>query len=280
MNKKRCLVVNLIGGPGCGKSTTTAGLFYELKKKGYNCEMSLEFAKEKVYEESFRTMNDQIYIFGKQFHKLWRLKDKVDIIITDSPLVISLYYNKEESKHFDNFVVEQYNKFNNLLYFIDRGDIEFQESGRLHNKKQSIEIDNRLKTILTEKGVEFKTVNTCDALDSILKDIEKTLKEEEENEHSFDYPELKNLTLYELQQRVDQCVEHINKFGRRNLYQSEFEELNTYLMEGYSRSCTCSDEEIEEFKRGISNGTIGNNTLYNPRTDRHLQTIRIQLESR
>ena len=183
MDKKRCLVVNLIGGPGCGKSTTTAGLFYELKKKGYNCEMSLEFAKDKVYEESFRTMDDQIYIFGKQFHKLWRLKDKVDIIITDSPLVISLYYNKEESKHFDNFVVEQYNKFNNLLYFIDRGDIEFQESGRLHNKKQSIEIDNRLKTILTEKGVEFKTVNTCDALDSILKDIEKTLKEEEENEH-------------------------------------------------------------------------------------------------
>lgn len=53
MDKKRCLVVNLIGGPGCGKSTTTAGLFYELKKKGYNCEMSLEFAKDKVYEESF-----------------------------------------------------------------------------------------------------------------------------------------------------------------------------------------------------------------------------------
>ena len=51
MDKKRCLVVNLIGGPGCGKSTTTAGLFYELKKKGYNCEMSLEFAKDKVYEE-------------------------------------------------------------------------------------------------------------------------------------------------------------------------------------------------------------------------------------
>ena len=69
MDKKRCLVVNLIGGPGCGKSTTTAGLFYELKKKGYNCEMSLEFAKDKVYEESFRIIDDQIYIFGKQFHK-------------------------------------------------------------------------------------------------------------------------------------------------------------------------------------------------------------------
>ena len=51
-------------------------------------------------------------------------------------------------------------------------------------------------------------------------------------------------------------------------------------MEGYSRSCDCSDEEIEEFKQGISNDTIGNNILYNPRTDKHLQTIRIQLKSR
>lgn len=173
---KNCLVVNLIGGPGCGKSTTTVGLFYELKKKGYNCEMSLEFAKDKVYEEAFRTMDDQIYIFGKQFHKLWRLKDKVDIIVTDSPLVVSLYYNREESKYFDDFVVEQYGKFNNLLYFIDRGDIEFQESGRIQDKEQSLEIDDRLKTILSGKGVEFKTVKTREALDFILNDIERTLE--------------------------------------------------------------------------------------------------------
>ena len=143
------------------------------------------------------------------------------------------------------------------------------------NEEHPIEIDNRLKTILTEKGVEFKTVKI-----NFSKDIEKTLKEEEENEHSFDCPELKNLTLYELQQRVDQCVEHINNLVGEIYTIASLSELNTYLIEGYSRSCTCSDEEIEEFKRGISNGTIGNNTLYNPRTDRHLQTIRIQLESR
>ena len=31
MNKKP-LIINLIGGPGCGKSTAAAGLFYALKK--------------------------------------------------------------------------------------------------------------------------------------------------------------------------------------------------------------------------------------------------------
>ena len=45
---KHTIVVNLIGGPGSGKSTTAAGLFYNLKKLGINCEMALEYAKDKV----------------------------------------------------------------------------------------------------------------------------------------------------------------------------------------------------------------------------------------
>lgn len=46
--RNKALIIDLIGGPGSGKSTTAAGLFYKLKKLGYNCEMSLEFAKDKV----------------------------------------------------------------------------------------------------------------------------------------------------------------------------------------------------------------------------------------
>ena len=66
------LVVNLFGGPGCGKSTVAALLFGKLKQHGVNCEMALEYAKDKVWEESFKTLEDQIYIFGKQLHKIWR----------------------------------------------------------------------------------------------------------------------------------------------------------------------------------------------------------------
>ena len=33
------IVVNLMGGPGCGKSTAAAGIFYELKKLGYEYEI-------------------------------------------------------------------------------------------------------------------------------------------------------------------------------------------------------------------------------------------------
>lgn len=169
-NIKTPLVVNLISGPGAGKSTAAAGIFHALKKRGLNAEMALEFAKDKVYEESFRTMDNQIYIFGKQYHKLWRLKDKVDIIITDSPLPISLYYHKNDSKYFKDFVVEQYNNFNNLMYFIRRSDI-FQQEGRIQNREESEQIDKEIKNLLETYGIEYREVSQENALDEILKEI-------------------------------------------------------------------------------------------------------------
>ena len=130
MENNKVIVINLMGGPGSGKSTAASGIFYRLKKMGVNCELVLEFAKDKVWEEAFRTIDDQIYIFAKQYHKLWRLRDKVDVIITDSPLLVSIFYNKTPSKYFNNFVIEQFNSFDNMTYFIERPD-RYQQSGRI-----------------------------------------------------------------------------------------------------------------------------------------------------
>lgn len=165
--RNKALIINLIGGPGSGKSTTAAGLFYKLKKLGYNCEMSLEFAKDKVWEESFRTMDDQIYIFGKQYHKLWRLADKVDVIITDSPLLVSLYYNKEESKYFNDFVVEQFNKFNNKVFFLKRPET-FQQDGRIQNKEESIEIDKEMQLLMEQYHIPYQKIACEEAVNRIV----------------------------------------------------------------------------------------------------------------
>lgn len=173
---RRTIIVNLIGGPGSGKSTTAAGLYYELKKLNINCEMALEYAKDKVYEESFKTMDDQLYIFGKQYHRMWRLKDSVDVIITDSPLLLSIFYNKTKSNYFDNLVIEQYNRFNNLLYILQRDGIKFQQEGRLQNEKESIQIDSSIKNILNKNNIEYKEVSTLDAINTIVKDVAWLLK--------------------------------------------------------------------------------------------------------
>lgn len=47
---KKTIVINLIGDPGSGKSTIASGIFYNLKKNGIDCEMALEFAKDKVWD--------------------------------------------------------------------------------------------------------------------------------------------------------------------------------------------------------------------------------------
>lgn len=57
-------VVNLFAEPGTGKSTAAAQIFSELKWQGFSCELVTEFAKEKVWEESYKVLDDQIYIFG------------------------------------------------------------------------------------------------------------------------------------------------------------------------------------------------------------------------
>lgn len=164
------LVINLFAGPGVCKSTTAAKVFADLKMKGINCEMALEFAKDKVWEESFRTMDDQIYIFGKQFHRIWRLKDKVDVIICDSPLPISIVYDKENSEAFHTLIMEQFNKFSNVNYYIERST-EYQESGRVQTKEDAEKLDKIVLDVLNKYDIKYKSINIDGASDVITNDI-------------------------------------------------------------------------------------------------------------
>ena len=58
-------VINLFGGPGAGKSTIAAGLFYNMKIAGYNVERADEWIKDKVYEGTKYPFKDQLYTFAK-----------------------------------------------------------------------------------------------------------------------------------------------------------------------------------------------------------------------
>ena len=95
VKSKNCLIVNLCGGPGCGKSTAAAYISYYLKKSGVNCELATEFAKDMTWEMNLTALDCQPYIFGEQCWKIDRCKDKVSVIVTDSPLFLSAAYNKD-----------------------------------------------------------------------------------------------------------------------------------------------------------------------------------------
>ena len=158
-NKKNTLVVNLFGGPGTGKSTLMAAIFAKLKSKGYDCEMCPEFAKELVWENRLETFSDELYLFAKQNHRLFRLIGKVEIVITDRPLYLSIpYYNyyKGRNQSYENLVKDTFESYNNLNIFLERRK-KFVQNGRNENEQESKEFDERFKDCLDKAGYLYAT---------------------------------------------------------------------------------------------------------------------------
>jgi nicotinamide riboside kinase len=148
------LVINLLAGPGAGKSSTMAAVFSQLKWNGVNAEMAPEYAKEKVWEESLKTLENQIYIFGKQNHRVARLASQVECIITDSPLILSLIYGHKMSKSFKDLVLEEFNRYENLNIFLTRIK-PYNPKGRVQTEDKARQLDVQLRELLKTCEVPF-----------------------------------------------------------------------------------------------------------------------------
>ena len=85
-------IIQLFGGPCSGKSTLAAGLFYELKKAGYEAELVTEHAKEWAWEGRAIGKYDQVALISEQIKRQARLHGKVEYIVTDSPIRLCPIY--------------------------------------------------------------------------------------------------------------------------------------------------------------------------------------------
>lgn len=146
------LYINLFGGPGTGKSTTAALVFGLLKMHKINAELVTEFAKDLVWEERINTLKNQLYITGKQCHRQERLNGKVDIVITDSPLLISCVYTNDDN--YKQTLLNKHNEFNNLNIFINRSKT-YQKIGRSQTKEEAIKIDKKIIELLNNTGISY-----------------------------------------------------------------------------------------------------------------------------
>jgi hypothetical protein len=173
---KDTLVVNFFAGPGTGKSTTMAHCFAELKWKGIDCEMCTEYAKDKVWEGSEHVIENQFYVSGKQYHKLKRLEKKVDVILTDSPILLGLIYGYREPQPFKDLLIEYHNTFNNLNIFLRRVK-PFVQNGRLQNEEEARAIDEDLYNFVGSQRVDFMEIPaTRENVQRIVSSIEDALK--------------------------------------------------------------------------------------------------------
>lgn len=174
MTNKKAIIVNLLGAPGAGKSTGAAYIFSQLKLRGVNAELVTEYAKDKVWEDARAPLENQVYMFAKQWFRITRCEDKVDVIVTDSPLILNLYYGKIDErlgKEFDALVLKIFNQYENLNYFIDRATA-YQQAGRLQTEKEADEIALQLKDILKSNDIHVNTRSgDVRSYEGIVKDI-------------------------------------------------------------------------------------------------------------
>lgn len=170
------LVVNCFAGPGAGKTTCAWEVAAELKKKGINCEYVSEYPKELVWEEKFELLENQEHIFKEQAKRLERLRGKVEVIVTDSPILMSHIYGKNNSEEFTGLIDNEYKKYYNFNLFIKRDENYFQQEGRVQNLQESIELDKRIKSMLDEKNLYYgmyKHENIKYVADNIIRNLQK-----------------------------------------------------------------------------------------------------------
>jgi adenylate kinase family enzyme len=158
-------VVCLYGGPGVGKSTIAAKLFYLSKMAGLNVELVREYIKDWVWEGRNILPGDQIYIFAKQSRKERILFKDVDMIITDSPLWISAVYEERNEpppmviplgiqKQLD---VAAGFGFEYVHYYLSRVT-DYNPSGRLQTADEAKKIDNQIQSYLDRHGIKYKMI--------------------------------------------------------------------------------------------------------------------------
>ena len=140
---KNTLLVNLYAGPGAGKSTGAAYIFAKLKMAGIDCEYVSEYAKDRVWQEDqFPLQHCQLYVTGKQALKIQRVLGKVDVAITDSPIMMGSMYTDE--KPFKDVCIYEGNKYKNTYNIFVKRKKKYNENGRNQTEEEAKEIDKKI----------------------------------------------------------------------------------------------------------------------------------------
>lgn len=173
MTGNKLKVINLFGGPGVGKSTARAGLFSLMKKAGVNCEEVTEYAKDVTWDNNPDKLADQLYILAKQNRKLERLRGKVDWVISDSPILLSLHYAPLDyfPSSFQSLVKEIWESYENYNFVIDRFG-PYSPIGRNQTEAEAKVIDAQIVDMLNANGWQFGWVGQED---DIPREIHKRL---------------------------------------------------------------------------------------------------------
>ena len=164
-------LINLFGGPGIGKSSIAAGVFYELKRKHISCNNPYEFPKRLAWDNNLPAIKDQLYVCANQHRGIAECYGKVDYIVVDSPVLFSLIYKTWYSKGypaefyseaFNQMVLDLHNNYDNINVMLERPEANHNDEERFQNLEDSIKIDSHCIKTLNENNIDYHIIKTDD----------------------------------------------------------------------------------------------------------------------
>ena len=173
-------LINLYGGPGTSKSTSAAYIFAKLKELGINCELISEYAKSKCWEDNFTPLKCQPYVIGKQMYAQFKLLDKVDVGITDSPILFGIVYaGFGNTPSWSSCVKEWFGLFDNINIFLLRNSKvhPYNPKGRMQTEKEAEQLDIQIMQMLTNNNIPFHIIEV-DHLENLWQRVKEILIKE------------------------------------------------------------------------------------------------------
>lgn len=141
----RTICVNLVSGPGAGKSTLAYGLMSLLKSRGHKAEYVPEYAKEITYRHDWIALANQNAVTTEQDRRLRDLLGQVDWIVHDTALPLGLMYAPGDFAEpwFAERVWQMYNGYDNYTIFVKRIK-KYETYGRRQTESEAKALDQKI----------------------------------------------------------------------------------------------------------------------------------------
>ena len=162
------VLLNFLGSPGVGKTTLSAAVFAKLKSLGIETEYTPEYVKGWVYDGRAISPFDQYYLFGQEVLRQSRLFNKVDVVISDSPVMLAAFYqyhyngkNTLRIPCHDFYDTAEKVAHVEIVNFVLPRRKEYNPNWRYQTKEESDAISELLKTWLNFEGYSYYELK-CD----------------------------------------------------------------------------------------------------------------------
>jgi hypothetical protein len=180
MKKNKIRRINLISGPGAGKSVLSSYINCELVFRGYNVELIEEVIKDWTYVPRSPKGSDGLLLQAMQVQKEdLRLRSGVDLIVSDSPIFLQYFYSLWHKDPFSEAMLkisQEMDKIYRPYYvFLIREDSFYIKTGRYEDLEEAKEIDHAIYDLMRINNLDFCSFS-CLCREDLLKHLLKVLE--------------------------------------------------------------------------------------------------------